>query len=276
MKPAFTLYRHEHPPSNLLVCDPSLFPVFLGILLMHLSRSAMFLFPQRSPRAWHCRVFAQVVSSPYKHGVLKKIVLTPEEAGDGRCLDGTFPFFYFEPYNPWKRIYKTKWVIYLGDGRNCASDNDCAERATNEFTSVLRIAGNTLHPDEIPGTIPSSEITTSPTGQPARASPPFTNIPKKGVLSSDCNVNPVFCNFNKLFIPQCSSSLFLGNRMERLKGATADCTITPTAPSCYICGPLFPEFQALPFCSGKINTLTDGVSMPLFSYFFISSQFSRM
>jgi len=156
--------------------------------------------------------------------------LAPEFAGDddtgARCLDGTLPAFYFERAE--KFWFKKKWVIFLGDGRPCLSGQDCYQRAVDEVTG-----GSSFYPDELPALGPNDTV----------------RLPQSGLLSNDCEVNPHFCKYNKVFIPQCSSTVFLGQRPGKLLingGASPDlfpinCSALPAGVrpprQCRVCTP---------------------------------------
>jgi len=85
------------------------------------------------------------------------------------CLDGSPGAFYFKPA---AAGFETSWEFYLEGGGWCWSVADCAGRALGGLGSSN-------------GYVPS--------------------IPSMGggLVSSDCEVNPAFCNANQVFFKYC-------------------------------------------------------------------------
>eukprot|EP00301_Raphidiophrys_heterophryoidea_P004999 c12133_g1_i2.p1 GENE.c12133_g1_i2~~c12133_g1_i2.p1 ORF type:complete len:432 (-),score=73.43 c12133_g1_i2:115-1410(-) len=114
-------------------------------------------------------------------GIMYSLVLLNNTIGhqhNAVCLDGSPGAFYFYPAASVDA--KTKFQIHFEGGGWCYNEKDCSNRAT--------------------GTLGSSR------------SYPFQMPAQSGLLSSDCNMNPEFCNFNKVYLKYCDGNSFASNR----------------------------------------------------------------
>lgn len=95
------------------------------------------------------------------------------------CLDGSDAGFYFEasPTN----LAQNKWQIFFEGGGWCYSEQDCLNRSKTDLGSSKNWP----------------ETTTN-----------------GGMMSSDCDINPDFCNFNRVYLKYCDGNSFSGNRDE--------------------------------------------------------------
>jgi len=97
------------------------------------------------------------------------------------CLDGTPTGYYFSPAA--SSDHANDWQIYFQGGGWCYSEADCWGRSKTTLGSSLAW-GSTMSAG--------------------------------GLLSDDCNVNPDFCQFNRVFLPYCDGDSFSGNRDDPL------------------------------------------------------------
>eukprot|EP00456_Euglypha_rotunda_P060066 TRINITY_DN5026_c0_g1_i2.p1 TRINITY_DN5026_c0_g1~~TRINITY_DN5026_c0_g1_i2.p1 ORF type:complete len:195 (+),score=20.82 TRINITY_DN5026_c0_g1_i2:3-587(+) len=93
------------------------------------------------------------------------------------CLDGTPTGYYFSPYTNSANQYD--WQIYFEGGGWCYEEADCWQRSKGALGSS-KTWGTTM-------TVP-------------------------GLLSDNCTINPIFCNFNRVYLPYCDGNSFSGNR----------------------------------------------------------------
>lgn len=98
-------------------------------------------------------------------------------ADDGAvCLDGSPGAYYFAPaVNP---THNTSWQLYFQGGGWCYSLKDCWGRSNTTLGSSTQW-------------VDSVQI--------------------GGILSPDCEVNPDFCNFNRVFFQYCDGNSFAGD-----------------------------------------------------------------
>lgn len=97
------------------------------------------------------------------------------------CLDGTDAGFYFAPASDPKNA--NDWQIYFTGGGWCYDEMDCWGRSNGALGSS------------------KSWQKTSSMG---------------GLLSDNCDVNPDFCNFNRVQLMYCDGNSFAGDREEPL------------------------------------------------------------
>eukprot|EP01059_Diplonema_ambulator_P001593 TRINITY_DN11361_c0_g1_i1.p1 TRINITY_DN11361_c0_g1~~TRINITY_DN11361_c0_g1_i1.p1 ORF type:complete len:430 (+),score=71.67 TRINITY_DN11361_c0_g1_i1:50-1291(+) len=99
--------------------------------------------------------------------------LMPEHVPAGAvCIDGTPGGFYY------KSGEGTKWMLFLQGGGWCYDEEDCYQRSLTDLGSSKVMSGNQT---------------------------------VDGVMSSDCGVNPDFCNFNMVMFAYCDGNSFSGN-----------------------------------------------------------------
>jgi hypothetical protein len=104
------------------------------------------------------------------------------EALNAVCLDGSPGAFYIKLATPG---FETSWQFYMEGGGWCWSAQDCAARATTALGSS----------DGYSPTIP---------------------VMGGGIVSSNCEVNPTFCNFNQVLFKYCDGNSFSGQREDSL------------------------------------------------------------
>lgn len=98
------------------------------------------------------------------------------------CLDGSPGGFYFSAATA--AANKNDWQIYFQGGGWCYDDKDCWHRSNSNLGSSK--------------------------GWPTTAS-------IGGLFDSDCERNPAFCNFNRVWLVYCDGNSFSGNRDAPLK-----------------------------------------------------------
>ncbi|KAK7486588.1 hypothetical protein BaRGS_00022113 [Batillaria attramentaria] len=112
-----------------------------------------------------------------------ELVILPTEFAQARgalCLDGSPPAYYYrQSIVPAVRF----WIIHLQPGGWCTTPHDCFERSTTPLGSSME-----------------TEIS--------------TNL--KGIMSSDCDINPDFCIWHIVDFLYCDGGSFLGNRSDPL------------------------------------------------------------
>ena len=117
-------------------------------------------------------------NSPLSHGGIMSLQMLNDTATSGAvCLDGTPAGFYYSPAaNP---TASTSWQIYFQGGGWCYDEMDCYGRSFSNLGSSTNWA---------------------PTGTLG------------GIVSADCQVNPDFCNFHRVWMIYCDGNSFSGNR----------------------------------------------------------------
>lgn len=94
-----------------------------------------------------------------------------------KCNNGSPASFYFTATN----LKNPNLLIHLQGGGKCSSENECKRRCTKGKSSLCRTStAKTMTLDRLPS---------------------FTNDPEK---------NPAFHNFLRVFVPYCSSDLYMG------------------------------------------------------------------
>ncbi|XP_065184023.1 uncharacterized protein LOC135814780 isoform X2 [Sycon ciliatum] len=116
--------------------------------------------------------------------VTVQLTLLPEAAGSkgAVCLDGTPPGYY------WRRGQGTalkKWIIHQEGGGWCFSDDDCLRRTRTRLGSSKHF-------------------------------PPNKTFVQSGIMADDCQSNPIFCDYNFVYMPYCDGGSFSGNREKPL------------------------------------------------------------
>ena len=95
------------------------------------------------------------------------------------CLDGTDAGFYYAPASDASK--NASWQLYFQGGGWCYDKVDCFGRSNSRL---------------------GSSKTWSPT------------VSAGGIMSDNCDVNPDFCNFHRVYMPYCDGDSFSGNREE--------------------------------------------------------------
>ena len=106
-------------------------------------------------------------------------VLSPEQSGDGVCLDGSPPGFYYSPA-PADSKHNNSWVLYLAGGAWCTDKDSCLVRSKTEL-GTSTVWGATL---------------------------PRTSM--KSWLSSDPEVSQ-FHDYHKVVLMYCDGASFSGH-----------------------------------------------------------------
>eukprot|EP01060_Flectonema_neradi_P034117 TRINITY_DN5893_c6_g1_i1.p1 TRINITY_DN5893_c6_g1~~TRINITY_DN5893_c6_g1_i1.p1 ORF type:complete len:451 (+),score=83.72 TRINITY_DN5893_c6_g1_i1:53-1354(+) len=110
--------------------------------------------------------------------------MMPDSVASGAvCIDGTPSGYYFQPAANLDQN-ANNWQIYFQGGGWCYDTRDCWERSKGSLGSS------------------KSWANTSSMG---------------GIMSSDCETNPDFCNFNRVHIPYCDGNSFSGNRDDPIE-----------------------------------------------------------
>ena len=100
-----------------------------------------------------------------------------QDAASTSCLDGTPGGYYYQPSAA--SHTSKKWVIYLNGGGECDNEKGCLQQAETALGSSKYFP------------------------QQSEAKGWFAG-------SDDCNVNPLFCEWNHVFNPYCSQDLHSG------------------------------------------------------------------
>jgi len=111
--------------------------------------------------------------------VFHRSLLNTNKYPDAKCLDGTTGGYYVARGRPGNN----KWVFYFQGGGWCYQEQDCYSRAL--FGGSL---GSSNYFDEV--------------------------IYLGGILSENCDENPISCEWNKVFFPYCDGMSFSGNRLN--------------------------------------------------------------
>ena len=106
-------------------------------------------------------------------------MLSPKQSGDGVCLDGSQPGFYFSPA-PAGSKHNNSWVLYLASGGFCTDPEACLVR------SKTMLGSSTLWGESLPKTA------------------------MRSWLSSDPEVSP-FHDFHKAVLMYCDGASFSGH-----------------------------------------------------------------
>ena len=112
-------------------------------------------------------------------GVMKLHLLNDTESTGAVCLDGTPAGFYYSPAA--NADASKSWQIYFQGGGWCYDEMDCYGRSKNNLGSSKNWP---------------------------------TSASLNGIVSSDCKVNPDFCNFHRVWLAHCDGNSFSGNRDE--------------------------------------------------------------
>ncbi len=116
------------------------------------------------------------VSQAGNRGGLQKHWITNAESKDAVCLDGSRATYYLSELG-----HENKWVIMLGGGVPCANLEQCARAKENQN----RLSSSRQNKDVIHGS---------------------------GLLLENKQLNPLFFNWNKVFVPQCSMDAWVGEQ----------------------------------------------------------------
>ena len=108
-------------------------------------------------------------------------VLTADEAGLGRCLDGSPPAYYHAPAAP---AAKTSWLIMLKGGGWCTDRYACHFRSRKHGEGSTHGLASTYS--------------------------------QGGILSSSQRINPTFAAWHRVFVWYCDGGSFTGDRAAPL------------------------------------------------------------
>jgi hypothetical protein len=103
------------------------------------------------------------------------------------CLDGTPAGYYFRPSSS---AESTKWMLYMEGGGWCWTPETCFLRSQMPWGSS----------STWPRRVNASDLLVS-----------------DGPQSTNCSVNPTFCDFNYIFVRYCDGNSFSGFRTEPLR-----------------------------------------------------------
>lgn len=124
-----------------------------------------------------------------------------------RCLDGSLPYYYLSTPSSsgatasLGEVARSSWVLYLEGGAWCNTPEDCYARSETYLGSGRFVPANAVN------------------GRRIAMSKDFPPIP---YLSSDCELNPEFCDFNKVVVHYCDGNSFTGQREEQLQVSNPD------------------------------------------------------
>ena len=119
-------------------------------------------------------------------------------AASAVCLDGTPGAFYVQL----SESGSTAWQLYFEGGGWCYDLDECSSRATGNMGSSAAYPSSTVNPD-------------------------FLNV-TGGIVSSDCAINPTFCDFNKVYLKYCDGNSFAGARDGAVDVVpSGDCGVSP-------------------------------------------------
>ena len=148
------------------------------LALSFIAISALPTAPASAPDAMHLHGLRLGEDAVKSGDNLMYLHLLKDTANTGAvCLDGTPGGFYFSPATD--PAHKDDWQIYFQGGGWCYDEVDCWSRSFTEL---------------------GSSYAWSPTGSMG------------GMLSSDCDKNPDFCSFNRVWMVYCDGNSFSGNR----------------------------------------------------------------
>lgn len=108
------------------------------------------------------------------------VLLTQEQAGDGVCLDGSVPGFYYKAASD--PALATTWVLYFKGGGWSYNEESSAERSTTELGSSTKFPKQFGFPE--------------------------------GPVSGDPSVNPDLAKANRVILWYCDGCSFSGARAE--------------------------------------------------------------
>ena len=99
-----------------------------------------------------------------------------------RCMSGTPGGYYWQPS---RGANASKYVIYFEGGGECRTVSECQQWA-------------------------ASHAINSTVWSPTRPAAGFADE-----MGSDCNINPDFCDWHKIFVPYCTGDMHAGTRVTR-------------------------------------------------------------
>ena len=144
-----------------------------------------------------------------------------------------------------------RWIIYLESGGLCYSNETCnrrffvsevSSRFNRPFTSgadSFEIYYGNFDPAEVWNeTVVSGREAAADVVSPLMTSmrcyknksdyfPQGLSVQGTDILDQDCEKNPLFCDYNHVVIPYCSSDLWLGSEVDGTRNSTAadtECT----------------------------------------------------
>jgi len=152
---------------------------------------------------------------------------------DALCNDFTRAGYYLR-----NTTLSHNWVVFLEGGSACYSPETCNMRCTDHETHLRYLGG-----EDITQTfdITRAWIENAGTGNTQNFISPFMtsifnltngqNIEIEGtdILSTDCSINPDFCDYNHILIPYCSSDFWLGNDTRFNTSSNTDFEFAPDA-----------------------------------------------
>ena len=110
---------------------------------------------------------------------------------DAICNDGSEAVYYFRP----SQTESANWKIHLQGGGNCSTEEDCNMRANVTAENV------TIDPELGGVFLPFTSSLSYP-----------DQLDIEGIFSLDVDLNPIFSQYNHVYIPYCSSDSHYGDR----------------------------------------------------------------
>lgn len=127
-------------------------------------------------------------SSRYKLQIVTKY---GTQTAGAKCLDGSDFGFYFAPALVDRSL---NWQIMFEGGAWCTEEEECVARS-HTWLGSSKFWNSTYSKHEL-----------------------------EGIMSDDCGVNPDFCNFNRVLVPNCDGTSFTGNVHQPVEAKDADGT----------------------------------------------------
>ena len=130
---------------------------------------------------------------------------------DALCNDFTQAGYYLHI-----NTLSQNWVVFLEGGGACYSPETCNMRCTDHLQyfggeDITQTFDVTRAWNENIGNTQNTIISPFITSIFNLTNGQNTEIEGKDILSTDCNINPDFCDYNHVLIPYCSSDFWLGN-----------------------------------------------------------------
>jgi len=166
---------------------------------------------------------------------------------DALCNDFTQAGYYLYS-NPLSQ----NWVVFLEGGGACFSAETCNRRYLNRETRLRYGGGEITQPFDVVRAWNENNANRRNIISPLMTSIyNLTNgqdisITGSDILSTDCKINPDFCNYNHVLIPYCSSDFWLGNDTRfNTSGNNNDFEFSPDATNLQFIFKGFVIFQSV-------------------------------
>ena len=171
------------------------------------------------------------------------------------CNDFTPAGYYFH-----KNPLSHNWGVFLEGGGACFSAETCNRRYINRETRLRYGGGEITQPFDVVRAWNENNVNRQSIISPLMTSiynltsGQDTNITGTDILSTDCNINPDFCDYNHVLIPYCSSDFWLGNDTRFNTRGNIDFEFAPNATDMQFIFKGFVIFQSVICEAIPINT----------------------